>query len=148
MQPRKVHITFAWTALTVFGHRQQEISIMSIAVAMVKMPTEKEKWLKFRDGQYQFKVPFMLYADFESILKPADERYRDRMNTMKAAWKGKAPYTEKINTHVPSGWCVHSTFAYGDVPDPLKMYRGKECVERSVEYIEEEVNLLYETFPP
>ena len=48
------------------------------------MPTEKEKWLKFRDGQYQFKVPFMLYADFESILKPVDERYRDRMNTMKA----------------------------------------------------------------
>ena len=42
----------------------------------VKMPTEKEKWLKFHDGQYQFKVPFMLYADFESILKPVDERYR------------------------------------------------------------------------
>ena len=40
------------------------------------MPTEKEKWLKFHDGQYQFKVPFMLYADFESILKPVDERYR------------------------------------------------------------------------
>ena len=36
----------------------------------VNMPTEKEKWLKFHDGQYQFKVPFMLYADFESILKP------------------------------------------------------------------------------
>ena len=69
----------------------------------VKMPTEKEKWLKFHDGQYQFKVPFMLYADFESILKPVDERYRDRMNTMKTDRKAKAPYTEKINTHVPSG---------------------------------------------
>ena len=88
----------------------------------VKMPTEKEKWLKFHDGQYQFKVPFMLYADFESILKPVDERCRDKMNTMKTEEKGKASYTEKINTHVPSGWCVHSTFAYGDVPDPLKMY--------------------------
>ena len=49
----------------------------------VKMPTEKEKWLKFNNGQYQFKVPFMLYADFESILKPADERYKNNMNTMK-----------------------------------------------------------------
>ena len=89
----------------------------------------------------------MLYADFESILKPVDERYRDRMNTMKTERKGKASYTEKINTHVPSGWCVHSTFAYGDVPDPLKMYRGKDCVEKFVEYIEEEVKRLYETFP-
>ena len=57
-----------------------------------------------------FKFPFMLYAHFESILKPVDEPYRDRMNTMKTDRKGKASYTEKINTHVPSGWCVHSTF--------------------------------------
>ena len=114
----------------------------------VNMPTEKEKWLKFHDGQYQFKVPFMLYSDFESVLKLVDERYGDRTNTMNTERKGNASFTEKINTHVPSGWCVHSTFAYGDVSDPLKMYRGKECVERSVEYIEQEVNLLYETFPP
>ena len=69
----------------------------------VKMPTEKEKWLKFHDGQYQFMLLFMLYTDFESILKPVDERYRDRMNTMKTEKKGKAPYMEKINIHVPSG---------------------------------------------
>ena len=113
----------------------------------VKMPTKKEKWLKFRDGQYQFKVPFMLYADFENILKPVDERYRGKINTMKTERKGKTLYMEKINTHVLSGWCVHSTFAYGDVSDPLKMYRGKDCVEMFVEYIEEEVKRLYETFP-
>ena len=64
----------------------------------------------------------MLYADFESILKPVDERYKDKMNTMKAGRKDKAPYTEKISKHIPSGWCVHSTFAYGDVSNPLKMY--------------------------
>ena len=69
------------------------------------------------------------------------------MNTTNDERKGKAPYTEKINTHVPSGWCVHSTFAYGDVSDPLKMYRGKDCVEKIVEYIEEEVKRLHETFP-
>ena len=112
----------------------------------VTMPTEKQKWLKFHDGQYQFKVPFMLYADFESVLKPIDERYRYKLNTMKAWKKGKAPYTEKINKHVPSGWCVHSTFAYGDSPNPLKMYRGKDCVEKFVEYIEEEVKRLYTAF--
>ena len=93
----------------------------------VKMPSEKKKWLKFHDEQYQFKVAFMLYADFESILRLVDEVYKDKMNIMKAERKGKASYTEKINTHVPSGWCAHSTFPYGDVPNPLKMYRGKDC---------------------
>ena len=113
----------------------------------VNMPPEKEKWLKFHDGQYQFKVPFMLYADFESILKPVDEWYRDKMNRMKAGKNGKAPYTDKINTHVPSGSCVHSTFAHGDVPNPLNMHQGKDCVETFVEYIEEEVKRPYATFP-
>ena len=113
----------------------------------VKISSEKEKCLKFHNGHYQFKAPFMLYADFESILKPVDEQYRDKMNTMKAERKGKAPYTEKINTYVPSGWCVHSTFSYGNVPDPLNMYRGKNCVEKFVEYIEDEEKRLYATFP-
>ena len=83
----------------------------------------------------------------ENILKPVDEQYRDKMNAMKAGRKGKVSYTEKINTHVPSGWCIHSTFAYGDVPNPLKMYRGKDCVEKFVEYIKKEVKRLYAIFP-
>ena len=82
------------------------------------MPTEKEKWLKFHNGQHQFKVPFTLYAHFESILKSVDEWQREKMNAMKLKRKGKASYTEKINTHAPSGWCVYSTFAYGDASDP------------------------------
>ena len=68
----------------------------------------------------------MLYAHFKSILKPVEEQYREKKIKMKTERKGKTPYTEKINTHVPSGWCVHSNYAYGDIPDPLEMYRGKD----------------------
>ena len=64
------------------------------------------------------------------MLKPVDEKYQEKMNKMKTDKKGKTPYTEKINTHVPSGCCVHNTFTYGDVLDPLKMYRSKDCVEK------------------
>ena len=65
------------------------------------MFSEKEIWLKFHNGQYQFKVPFTLYADFESILKTVDERHKENMNTMKGERKAKASYTEKINKHLP-----------------------------------------------
>ena len=61
----------------------------------VNIPVEEEKWLKFHDGQYQFMPLFILYEDFESIAKPVDERYREKMNRMKTERKGKAPYTEK-----------------------------------------------------
>ena len=43
------------------------------------------------------------------------------MNKTKTERKSKTPYAEKINTHVQSGWFIHSTFASGDVLDPLKM---------------------------
>ena len=46
------------------------------------------------------------------------------MNKMKTEKKGKILYTEKINTHVLSGWCVHSTFVYEEISDLLKKYRG------------------------
>ena len=102
---------------------------------------------EFHDGQYQFKVLFMLYADFERILKPVDEKYREKTNKIKTERKGNTPYTEKISTLVPSGCCVHSTFDYGDVLDLLKMYRGKDCVEKFIERIDDEVKRLHATFP-
>ena len=37
----------------------------------VEMPT-KNPVVKYADGQYQFKVPFVIYADFESILVPVN----------------------------------------------------------------------------
>ena len=61
------------------------------------------------------------------------------MNTVKAERKGKAPYTEKTNTHALAEWYVQSTFGYGDVSDPLEMYCGKDCVEKFIEHIEDEV---------
>ena len=37
----------------------------------VKIETPiKKPIVEYSDGQYQFKVPFMMYADFESILEP------------------------------------------------------------------------------
>ena len=64
----------------VFGQRQQETSTMSTTAAMV---TPKSKCLfmkkkKFPDGDYHLKVQFMLYTDFEIILKPVHEHYREK----------------------------------------------------------------------
>ena len=37
----------------------------------------------------------------------------------------KKSYTKKINQHIPSGFCMYSKFAYGEVEDPIKLYPGK-----------------------
>ena len=94
----------------------------------VEMPT-KNPIVKYTDGQYQFKVPFVIYADFESILVPVS---------------GALPHPEMssargingvINVHQPSGWCMYSKFAYGKLINPLKQYRGRDCVSKFCETI-------------
>ena len=93
--------------------------------------------VEFCDGQNQFKVPFIMYTDFESVLEPIQGPSPEP--TM--------PYTLEVNKHFPSGWCVYSKFACGEVKDPLKLYRGKNCLEKFCDYIRQEARRLYHMFP-
>ena len=102
----------------------------------VEMP-RKGSTVEFYDGQNQFKVPFMMYADFEAILEPVQGPSPDPINS----------YTKEVNRHIPSGWCVYSKLAYGEVKGPLKLYRGKDCVEKYCDYIKQEAHRLYHMFP-
>ena len=86
----------------------------------VEMPS-KGSTIEFYDGKNQFKVPFMMYADFEAILVPIQGPNPDPSEA----------YTTKVNQHIPPGWCVYSKFAYGNVDDPLKLYIEVRIVLRS-----------------
>ena len=103
----------------------------------VEMPKQGST-VEFKDGQNQFKVPFIMYADFESILEPMDPVEPGSPNQ---------PYTNEVNQHTPSGWCVYSKFACGDVDNPLRTYRGKDCIEIFCHYIKGEARRLYHMFP-
>ena len=48
---------------------------------------------------------------------------------------------------MPTGWCVYSKFAYGHVDNPLRLYRGKDCIETFCNYIKGEARRLYHMFP-
>ena len=102
----------------------------------VEMPREGST-VEFCDGQNQFKVPFIMYADFESILKPIASPNPDP----------NQPYSQNVNHHVSSGWCVYSKFAYGEVKDPLKIYRRKDCVKKFCDHVKGEAHRLYHAFP-
>ena len=52
-----------------------------------------------------------------------------------------------VNIHKPSGWCVKSEFAYGEVDNPIKMYRGKDCIEEFCKHIVSEAKRLHRSFP-
>ena len=102
----------------------------------VEMPKQGST-VEFKDGQNQFKVPPIMYADFESMLEPIESSDSNP----------NQPYTNEVSQHTPSRWCVYSKFAYGDVDNPLRLYRGKDCIETFCSYIKGEAHRLYHTFP-
>ena len=102
----------------------------------VEMPHKKPIG-QYSDGQFQFKVPFIKYADFESILEPIQGPGNDPMISS----------TRGVNNHVPSGWCIRSEFAYGKIENPLKLYRGKDCIKKFCDHVIGEARRLYHTFP-
>ena len=102
----------------------------------VEMPYKQSR-VEFCDGQYQFKVPFVIYADFESLLEPIQEPSKNP----------SGPWTTVINNHIPSGWCVYSEFAYGKVENPLTLFCGKDCVKKFCNHIIGEARKLYKSFP-
>ena len=102
----------------------------------IEMP-KKKPIAEYSDGQYQFKVPFMMYADFESILEPIQG----------ASNNPNISSTRGVNMYTPSGWCAYSKFAYGKVTNPLTQYRGSDCVGKFCEHIISEAKRLYNSFP-
>ena len=78
-----------------------------------------------------------MYADFESILEP--------MDPVEPRFPSQT-YSNEVNQHTPSGWCVYSKFAYGDVDNPQRLYRGKDCTETFCNYIKGEAHRLYHMF--
>ena len=98
---------------------------------------KKGSTVEFYDGQNQFKVPFMMYADFEAILNPIHGPSPDPSK----------PYTKEVNQHIPSGFCIYSKFAYGEVENPLELYRGEDCIDKFCQYIKGEAKGLYHMFP-
>ena len=102
----------------------------------IEMPT-KHPIVEYSNGHHQFKVPFVMYADFESILEPIQGAINN----------SNVSSTRGVNVHTPSGWCLRSKFAYGEVTNPLTQYRGPDCVERFCEHIISEAKTLYTSFP-
>ena len=103
----------------------------------VEMPKQGST-IEFKDGQNQFKVSFIMCADFESIFEPMDPVEPGSPNQ---------PDTNEVNQHTLSGWCVYNKFAYGDVDNLLRLYRGKDCIKTFCNYIKGEVHRLCHMFP-
>ena len=83
------------------------------------MPKEHEK-IKCLPGEKSLKVPFIIYADLECVLKKVRSCQNDLENS----------YTEKKANHKPSGYAWCSICSFDDTKNRRYFYRGKDCIEK------------------
>ena len=86
------------------------------------MPKEDKKILKYNHGEKSMKVPFIIYADLESLL--------EKMNTCHN--NPEKSSTTELNKHTASGYSLFTHCSFDATKNKLDYYRGKNCMKNFV----------------
>ena len=83
------------------------------------MPDGDNKILKYILGEKSLKVPFIIYADLECLLR--------KINT--CLNNPDKSYTEKKATHRPSGYSIVTRCSFDKSKNEPKYYREEDCIK-------------------
>lgn len=89
--------------------------------------------LKFDNHHKQLKVPFVIYADFETILKPLDVVQPNPEKT----------FTVTTCEHHPHSFAYFIKCSYDDALSKFEIYRGENTIDVFMERLERDVQNLY-----
>ena len=83
------------------------------------MPDEDNKILQYVPEKKSLRVPFIVYADLECLLKKIDT----------CSNNSDKSYTEKKAMHKPSGYSLVTCCSFDKSKNEQKYYRGKDCMK-------------------
>ena len=92
----------------------------------IQMPTENNKSIKFINHKKQLKAPWVIYADFESIIKKIEGPL---LSTDKS-------FTHKSSIQEACGFCLRVVRSDGFSPG-LVFYRGPDCIQEFLKQLKE-----------
>ena len=98
----------------------------------VKMPNENNEILIYNPGEKSLKVPFVIYADLDCLLKKIDTCQNNP----------EKPYTEKKAKNKPSGYSLVTCCLHDKSKTECNYYRGKDCMERFCKYLRDQAMKL------
>ena len=82
----------------------------------IEMPGPNNNIIKYNQGDKSLKLPFIIYADLECLLKKIDTCQNNP----------DLSSTTKINQHIPSGYSIYTNCSF----DKSIYYRGEDCMKR------------------
>lgn len=110
---------------------------MDREAAAVSLPKLGENFIEFNNAKATTKLPYVIYADFESILKPIEKQCGDS--------------TTLIQEHVDCSYCFKVVATNKDEYYPSEMYCGEDAafkmIERLLKLSEELVQKMIVNIP-
>ncbi|XP_071055897.1 uncharacterized protein [Onthophagus taurus] len=97
---------------------------------------EKENVLQFEGFEKKMKVPFVVYADFEAILKPLTPEEGK-------VYDDNKPYTARCFEHEPYAFAYYIKCAYDDNLSKFQIYRGRNAALEFIIRLEKDVIEIY-----
>ena len=98
----------------------------------IELP-KKGTMLEFKNYHRLEKVPFLVYADFESFIKPLDT----------CGLNPEGSYTNQYQKHEPSSFCYYIKCFDNEVYEPkLVSYTGEDAAQKFVEMLEEDIKII------
>ena len=86
------------------------------------MPSEDTKILEFNQYQKFDKVPFIIYADIECLIKKIDGCENNPEKS----------FTAKVSEHILSGFSMSTISLFKNIENKHDVFRVKDCVKKFV----------------
>ncbi|XP_050528208.1 uncharacterized protein LOC126898309 [Daktulosphaira vitifoliae] len=100
------------------------------------VPKPPKNIMKFQNYNKQFPVEFVIYADFESILKPIATCDPNPAQS----------FSNKISIHEPHSFSYFIKCSYDENLDRMELYRGENCVKVFIEKLREDINRISDIY--
>ena len=84
------------------------------------MPSNDNNLINYNNGEKSLKLPFIIYADLESLLEKISTCYNNP----------DLSSTTKVNQYVPSGYSIFTNCSFDKSYNNLSYYRGEDCMNR------------------
>ena len=86
----------------------------------IVMPSEKDNILEFNQYMKSDKMPYIIYAGIESVIRKIDG----------CANNPEYSSIRKIGEHIPCGYSVSTIWRFDYIKNKHTLYRGKDCMKK------------------
>ena len=84
------------------------------------MPIKGNNIIKYNHGEKSIKIPFIIYADLECLLKKMSTCQNDPIKSS----------TTIINKHTPSGYSIFTNCSFDESKNKISYYSVDDCMKK------------------